>query len=231
MTLKQEQLQARGFISDEVKFDGVSFDETVDLLKSSVASERTMGARILSNHRTEKAVDHLINALRIERKLYSKIEMCNSLVELNELSINPLIMCLGYMGSNQHKIVPEREFLKDSYPLPRDIVGRTLVRIGGRAIPELLLKLETDNLIVLSEVIDAIGHINFYAKAENIYGALKRCYNRNKSEDLIKWKIIRAFSGINESEDFLKELLGEMENDRLKREIERSLRLIEKRRN
>jgi HEAT repeat protein len=229
MTRKQEQLQARGFISDEIEFDPISLDEIIKLLRSNVPSERTLGARLLSDHKTKESVDYLINALRGERKLYSKIEMCNSLVELSELSIHPLIICLGTVGNNQHKVVPEKEFLKDSYPLPRDIVARTLVRIGKRSIPELCSLLETKNVSVLSEVIDAIGHINFYASIENIYHPLKSCYIRNRSEDLIKWKLIRAFSGIDESEGFLIELLATTENDRLKSEIERSLRLIIKR--
>jgi hypothetical protein len=167
--------------------------------------------------------------LNVEKKLYPKIEICNTLSLLNEIAISPLIMRLGQIGNNQHKIVPKKEFFKDSYPLPRDIASRTLIRIGEIAMSELLKGLETKNKSILSELIDTIGHINFNSKLENIYEPLKSCYNKNESEDLIKWKIIRAFSGINESKEFLNATLLKTKNDRLKKEAERSLRLIEKR--
>ncbi len=231
MTSKQNWLQNRGFITDgiESEFENVSFDQKVEFLGSKIASERTLGARLLKENKTEKTVEYLINALKTEEKLYPKIEICSTLSELNELAINPLIMCLGKIGDNQHKTVPEKEFLKDSYPLPRDIASRTLIRIGEKAIPELLKELKVGDESVLSELIDTIGHINFNSKTENIYEFLKSCYNRNETEDLIKWKIIRAFSGINESAEFLNELYTEIKNERLKKEIKRSLRLIQKR--
>ena len=231
MQTKQEQSQNRGYVEDgnESKFVSVSFDKKIELLESEIVTERTLGARLLKDNKTEKTVEYLIKALKTEKKLYSKIEICNTLSELKGIALNPLIKCLSKIGSNQYKTIPEKEFLKDSYPLPRDIASRTLIRIGKKAIPELLKKLETENKNVLSEQIDAIGHINFNYKAENIYKPLKSCYNRNKTEDLKKWKIIRAFSGINESNEFLKKQYTETKNERLKKEIKRSLRLIEKR--
>ena len=230
MTTKQEQLQNRGYIEDgfESEFVDVSLNKKAEFLKSKIATQRTLGAKLLREHKSEKTVEYLIKALKTEKKLYPKIEICNTLSELNEIAINPLIMCLGKIGNNQHKIVPEKEFLKESYPLPRDIASRTLIRIGKKAIPELLTELNTEDKSILSELIDTIGHINFNTKTDNIYEPLKTCYNRNKKEDLIKWKIIRAFSGINESEEFLEQLKNKIKEIRLKKEIERSLRLIRK---
>ncbi|MDW5290695.1 hypothetical protein [Formosa sp. PL04] len=231
MQTKLEQLQNRGFIEDEIesRFTTISFDKKIELLESKIATERTLGARLLKNNKTKKTVEYLIKALKTEKKLYSKIEICNTLSQPNEIAIHPLIKCLSTIGSNQHKSIPEKEFLKDSYPLPRDIASRTLIRIGNKAIPELLKELETNDKDFLSELIDTIGHINFYSKTENIYEPLASCYNRNITEDLIKWKIIRAFSGIHESKTFLKKLYSEIENERLKKEIYRSLWLIEQR--
>lgn len=231
MPTKQEQLQNRGYAPDgiESKLDGISFDQKIKLLESELAIERTLGARLPQSSRTKKTVESLIKALRTEKKLYSKIEVCNTLVELDEIAIQPLIMCLGTIGNNQHKTVPEKEFLKDSYPLPRGIASRTLIRIGKKAIPELFRELETENVAVLSELIDTIGHISFNVGVENIYEPLKSCYTRNEQEDLIKWKIIRAFSGVDESEKFLKELQIAIVPPRLKKEIQRSLRIIAKR--
>jgi HEAT repeat protein len=231
METKLKQLQNRGLIEDEIEslFENTAFKQKIELLESRIATERTLGARLLKESQTERTVDHLIKALRIEKQLYPKIEICKTLAELGEIAINPLIMCLAKIGSNRHQTVPEKEFLKDSYPLPRDIASRVLIRIGKKAIPRLLKELETKDKNVLSELIDTIGHISFNSKIDNVYEPLKTCYNRHKTEGLIKWKVIRAFSGINESEAFLKAQYTEVKNKRLEIEIARSLGLIKKR--
>lgn len=208
MKSKLEKLQERGFIAEDVvsKFKQISFEKQLELLKSKIASERTLGARLLSYHKTNTTVDYLIDALKVEEKLYSKIEICNSLVVMDELAISTLIACLGKIGNNQHKIAPKKEFLKDSYPLPRDIASRTLIRIGAKAFPKLLQELKSKDKYVLSELIDAIGHINFNSYSSTIFKPLQFCYQQNKTDDLIKFKIIRAFSGVIESDFFFKEI-------------------------
>lgn len=230
MKSKQEQLKSRGYLSEEFEpeFESISLNEKVKLLESKIAVERTLGARLLKNNPTKKTVEWLLEALKNEKKLYSKIEICNTLSELGEIAISPLINNLGKIGNNQHQSVPEKDFKKDSYPLPRDIVSRTLIRIGTKAIPNLLKELEIANESVLSELIDTIGHINFQSKVEGIYEFLKRCYDKNVTNDLIRWKIIRAMSGIKESEKFLNDQYILLENNRLKSEIKRSLRILKK---
>ena len=231
MISKQEQLINRGFLSDKIcsKVYNFSFDRKIMLLKSVIASERTLGARLLKENKTIITVNYLIEALKVEKKLYSKIEICNTLMLLDKLSVLPLINCLGTIGNNQHRKVPKNNFLKDSYPLPRDIASRTLIRIGYNIMPDLLKGIKTADKRVLSELIDTIGHVNFKFKKESVFEALKTCYKNNNTDDLIKWKLIRACSGIEESECFLIKLKVELNNNRLKEEIERSLQLILKR--
>lgn len=228
---KQEQLENRGYLSEEFEpeFENISLNEKVKLLESKIAVERTLGAKLLKNNPTKETVEYLLEALKKEKKLYSKIEICNTLSKLGEIAIHPLINNLGQIGNNQHQSVPEKDFKKDSYPLPRDIASRTLIRIGKKAIPNLLKALEIANESVLSELIDTIGHINFQSKVGGTYELLKRCYDKNTTNDLIKWKIIRAMSGIKESEKFLNDQYILLENNRLKSEISRSLRILKKR--
>jgi HEAT repeat protein len=228
MISTQEQLQNRGYLKDGIESDyrDISCDKKYKLLESTIATERTLGARLLKQNKTKATVTILIKALKAEKKLYSKIEISSTLSELGEIAIIPLIMNLGKIGNNQHKKIPEKQFLKDSYPLPRDLASRTLVRIGEKALPELLKRLETVNKKVFSELIDAIGHINFNSKTSNIYKPLKDCYNQNETDDLIKWKIIRAMSGTRQSKTFLNEQYNRVQNERLKKEINRSLRII-----
>tara|TARA_R110002049_G_scaffold24588_18_gene87037 strand:- start:230 stop:727 length:498 start_codon:yes stop_codon:yes gene_type:complete len=165
MISNEEQLQKRGFLSLEVdsKLLDISLKEKIELLNSKIATDRTLGARLLRSNNTILVINILIKALKVEEKLYSKIEICNTLASFGELVISPLIKCLGEIGNNQHKKVPLKEFLKDSYPLPRDIVSRTLIRVkGNNVISKLLKELNTKNKRALSEVIDTIGYINFY---------------------------------------------------------------------
>ena len=55
MASKQEQLRNRGFLTDgiEREFENVSFDEKIELLGSKVATERTLGARLLKGDKNE----------------------------------------------------------------------------------------------------------------------------------------------------------------------------------
>jgi hypothetical protein len=136
MQTKQKQLQNRGYAEDgiESEFENVSFDKKIELLESKIATERTLGARLLKEDKTKITVEHLIKSLKTEKKLHPKIKICNTLSELNEIAIDPLIMCLAKIGDNQHKKVPENKFLKVGYPLPKDIASRTLIRIGKKSL-------------------------------------------------------------------------------------------------
>jgi hypothetical protein len=91
-------------------------------------------------------------------------------------------------------------------------------------LPDLVRSLKSKDESLLSELIDAIGFICFYAPQPNLFGELKDCFYRNEQIDLIKWKLFRAMSAFPESILFLK---GQQEhNARLKCEIERSLILL-----
>lgn len=158
--------------------------------------------------------------------MYPKIEISNTLISFGKSSVKPLIKLLGKIGSNQHKTVPDKEFKKDSYPLPRDIAGRTLAHIGKVALSELLKSFETLDLEQKSEAIDTIGFICFYDYQTEAYDILKKCYKQNSESELIKWKIIRAFSGFTESVSLLEMEYKNLLNGRLRKEVDRSLFLI-----
>lgn len=225
-----EQLEKRGFVAVgfEKKYLDTTFIQRIMLLKSKCPTERTLGARLLTKNADLSTIDHLIEALINEKMLYPKIEICNSLVTFGMEAITPLIGLLGSIGNNQHKEVPITVFKKNNYPLPRDIAGRALIRIGTKTIPDLLKIMEGDDLMKLSEAIDAIGFICFYNHQAGVFGFLKKCFEANAENNLILWKIFRAMSAFPESESFLKKELQQT-NEPLKLEIERSLLLIRKR--
>lgn len=228
MKSTHEQLEKRGFLADDFNSDlyDLSLNEKLKLLESSIPTERTLAARLLKNGHS---VDSLIKALIKEKQLYTKIELSTTLVSYAETSVKPLISLLGTIGTNQHKCVPDEEFKKDNYPLPRDLASRILAHIGKIALPELLNSLEKLDSKQLSEAIDALGFICFYNPYPNAFQILKKLFLQNSENELIKWKIIRACSGFPESEDFLEMEKGNQSNQRLKKEIDRSMYLIKKR--
>jgi len=121
--------------------------------------------------------------------------------------------------------------IQNNYPLPRDIAARTLVRIGPTAMDELIKCLNSDDRSVLSEAIDAIGFISFYNGQNIAYYSLIECISRIHINDLIRWKIYRSMSAFHESETFLKEQILIVSNCSLRLEIERSLSLINTKKN
>ena len=160
MTLKSSviALENRGYLPDnaESEYFSLNISQRIQLLLSETPSKRTLGARLLCNLK-ENVVESLIEALKKEKKLYTKIEICNALVSNGKHSILPLINQLGEIGNNQHKTIPTEGFSKDNYPLPRDIAARTLAFIGSDALPELINSIQSATLKKTSEAIDAIG--------------------------------------------------------------------------
>lgn len=228
MIRKQERLINRGYVTEgaEAEFLCLSLDEKTKLLQSKIPTDRTLGARLLTDSPGISTIEYLINALIVEKKLYSKIEICNSLVSFGQLSIKPLITILGKVGTNQHKKLPEKGFKKSSYPLPRDIASRTLIRIGKDALPELVRVFGSNDKKQLSEAIDAVGFICFYNYEPAIFEKLRECFSRHHHNNLVQWKIIRAMSGFPESVAFLQEQKQILRSENLLREVKRSLALI-----
>jgi hypothetical protein len=222
-------LEQRGYIEEgsEEAHLHMEIHACIDLLKNPVPHQRTLGARLIARKHAVIAIPDLIAALKIEDMLYSKLGICEALISLGTTSISPLIDILGKIGDNQHTEVPEEVFKKDSYPLPRDIAARTLIRFGKDAISPLMEVLQQDNIQKISEAIDALGYISFYEKMPHLYSPLEDCYNRFADNNLIKWKIVQAMAGFKESVEFLKKEKQSLSNERLIAEIDRSLKLIE----
>jgi HEAT repeat protein len=224
------QLRDRGRIPKnyEAKFVNKPFIELLTLLHSQSAAERSSATRLLGRVDNQECIDNLCFALKEEKKLYTKIEICNALAGLGEPALPNLICLLGQIGNNQHKKVPSKNFKKSSYPLPRDIVARILIRMGSKSLPYLIKVLDSEDSTKISEAIDAIGFISFYEKDGRCFQNLLRCYENNKSNDLITWKIARAMSAFPSSYEFLNQLYQSTTNPGIRLEIKRSLQLMDK---
>jgi len=227
MKSTDEQLQSRGYVSDEVEktFKEVSYNELLCWLSDEQPTRRTVAARRLGKIADTTSIEALCLALEKECALYCKLEICKVLASFGKLAVPYLVQRLGKIGSNRYKTPCDKKFDKKSYPLPRDIAARTLIRIETDALPELCKVLQSDNVAMIGEAIDAIGYICFYngQEGERIAKLLIGCYKRFESNSLVKWKLIRAMSAFSELLPFLEQQYEQQESKELKQEAERSI--------
>ncbi len=191
----------RGEVNEADITHFASFDEPelLFLLHSKIPVERSCAAIHLRKYQSPTVVGRLCHQLAIEKKLYTKIALCETLAKCAELSIEPLIGLLGKIGKNQETKIPETGFYKVSYPLPRDIVARTICRLGTVAILPLdkFIKSSKD-INALAQAIDAYGHIVYSNKIKCSSSPLQELYARHPKNDFLKYKITRCLSGIQD---------------------------------
>jgi HEAT repeat protein len=223
-------LRSRGLVSEnEIKCNSsLEESEIISLLTSKEAYERTIAARLLVKYKTKENLELLINGLVKEKKLYTKIALSESISEFGSLASELLIKYLGKVGKNQHRELPDKEFLKNNYPLPRDIIARTIIRIEVDALPSLNECIISGEYIQKLEAVDAIGFISFYSKDDSSLNNLLLLLESSEDEVLI-WKILRALQSFNDSE-VIKILSKYLESDirQFAFEAKRSLKQIER---
>ncbi|PCI27604.1 MAG: hypothetical protein COB67_08155 [SAR324 cluster bacterium] len=177
-------------------FLSISTEELLYQLSSPKPSIRTCAATVLSSRKGTEIADCLCQQLKNEQKLYCKIAISNSLVNIGSLSVQPLLALLGKIGRNQETGIPQKGFNKISYPLPRDIAARILCRMGGGILPEVFAFLENERQpIELEQAIDVIGHIVYTSKLTIDSNILIQIADKYSEALMVQFKIIRCFSG------------------------------------
>lgn len=229
-----EELKGRGWFcsNDLISYQEYSTDQLHRQLDSSIASERSIAIHLLSKRNINEVelTNKLISLLTKEKSLYTKIEICSALQKGKEETAKLLIPHLGKIGNNQYKRLPNRTFRKKSYPLPRDIVARTLAKMDILIYPLLYQELSVDEEYILSELIDAIGFMTYYNKelvSEKRFHKLLNTYDTENK--LIQWKLITCFSAfpIKESKATLLDIVKENNHSLFVKEANRSLTVIE----
>ncbi|MBN2479295.1 MAG: hypothetical protein JXA94_03625 [Parachlamydiales bacterium] len=227
-----EQRSKRGFTQkNEIeKFQNLSAFEILNLLKSSDSQKRTIAAKLLLSKSDLSCINPLLNALSQEKSLYTKIAICEALANFKEKAVHFCIPYLGKIGSNQYKTLPQKPFLKNNYPLPRDIIARTIGKMGALSIPILIKKLDVDNIEQLSEGIDAIGYISYYEKDFFAKNYILNLFEKYKSNLLISWKLIRAMQSFFDVKviELLNEIYKNSNIDQHIWEAKRSLKQIQR---
>ena len=119
---------------------------------------------------------------------------------------------------------------KKSFPLPRDIAARILIRIGAPALPYLEKVLSEGSIEQKFEAVDAIGHIAFTSRNLRSEQALWRLLDASKHETLLQWKIIRAFQSFDSDnvQTFLNDTAKTHSDPVFRAEAKRSLSRIRK---
>lgn len=228
--LAQRGYLAREFVTEELFPDRRTLDAG---LQGSEAWVRTAAIRSLRPLRDDARIPELCALLSREKALYTKIEICECLAEYGPRAVPALLPLLGRIGNNQHRGVITPDLGKKSFPLPRDLVARILIRMGPLIVEELLQFMRSSpDLSALSEVIDVIGHISFYSGDRRAESRLLTLYQET-NEPLLQWKIIRAFQSFDSAETraLLHGVLADPEGSpEMQREAERSLKRISERR-
>lgn len=235
MKSSQADLKKRGFIDETSVKDylHLSCKDLLNLIKSPRAFERTVAVKLLSNYvdSLEEVSDILLMTLTQEKSLYTKIEICKVLENTGVRMARKMIPYLGNVGNNQHRYLPQDISKKSSYPLPRDIIARTLGKMSIAILPVMLETLDQSDTKIIREVIDAIGYMCFYNTIPNkgyIIEKLLMCLDTYYYDDVIRWKIVMAFASLRE-QDVIDRLCTISRTDNkvlIRNEAKRSLALI-----
>jgi hypothetical protein len=148
-----------------------------------------------------------------------------ALAKFGPQAIPCLIHLLGKIGNNQHRKLPSKGFFKKSYPLPRDIASRTIVKIGESALVPLEKVLAGDDRNRILEAVDAIGHISFDTGNPRSLPALFSLIDKFPQDELLRWKVVRAMQAFPSDDvtEFLVCLMREEVSPALRWEAIRSL--------
>jgi hypothetical protein len=232
MKSTNEQLRSRGFVFCEDILLYKNYDENnlIELLHNKESYKRTIAVKLLSKNNNEKYIPLFCETLKKEKSLYTKIELCNVLEKYNEKVISYLVPLLGTIGNNQHKKIEIVDINKKSYPLPRDIVGRILIRIGPKIFPKIKKLLEEDkNINQIYEAIDIIGHITWNYQDYSMEKVLLEYHKKHKGNEFMEWKIIRTLQSFNSEnvKNILANIIKTHKNKIIIEKAKRSIKRIE----
>ncbi len=227
------ELRKRGMIEleDLETVSQRSHSQLVRLLSSGSSTERSSAARLLADQVVEKEICcAFLEQLCLEKSLYTKIELCTALEKGNIQTARQMTEYLGKIGTNQHKELPHEVSKKVSYPLPRDIIARTLAKMDSFVLPALLEVLDTGEETRISEAVDAIGFLIFYnphlSTIQNL-NIIKILMDRYRENEVIYWKAVTCLSSfpLPESLDILEEIASEDKRRVVREEAVRAKKL------
>lgn len=209
-----------------------SLEELINYLNNDNAVIRTSAAVNLKPYVNE-ICDELLLRLDEEKSLYTKIAICGTLQNGNINTAKKMINYLASIGNNQYRKLPKKVSLKKSYPIPRDIIARTLSKMNKNILPVLIEVLQSNDLIKIYEAADAYGYMIFHNKSLQNEKNLEYIINlmdKYKDDKLLVWKCLTCLSAFNldKSKEILNSFINENSKDILSLEAKRSLSILNK---
>lgn len=204
MKSTDEQMKTRGFVVETEQLSA-QFDKqrTIAELTSSSACQRTLAARALGQRwpKDQAAVQGLCQQLIREKKLYSKIEICQALSKGGGEAVQQLLPLLGTIGNNQLRELHQcQSSKKKSYPLARDIVARILAQMPAVYFEQQLEGLKHVTAVQGQELLDSLGYHLFYhpeLATDEVYQTLYAYAVTYQSEAVVGWKFLTVCSGFS----------------------------------
>ncbi|KLI26620.1 hypothetical protein [Brachyspira hyodysenteriae] len=231
-----DKLENRGMaLEDDINtMKNKPLEELIYCLNDDNAVIRTSASINLKYYIDDDNVqDELLVQLSKEKSLYTKIAICETLQSGNINTAEKMTEYLGIIGNNQYKKLPKKISSKKSYPLPRDIIARTLSKMDISILPALIKILKSSNLIKIYEALDAFGYMCFYNKdlqnKKNLEYIIK-LMNKYKDDKFLIWKCLTCLSAFNleKSREILNTFINKDNEDILSLEAQRSLSILNK---
>ena len=230
MKSTRSQLKNRGMASPEeiAACASLPWEQLVEELRSPDPCRRT--ARCM-DPKSKAAAVLLLEQLAQEKCLYTRLAICETLEKGTEETAEKMLPWLGRIGNNQYKALPDKVSAKKSFPLPRDLIARSLARMDTAFFPLLLQLFNTGSEQQISEALDAAGFMAFYhpalATGENAERILHLLHSHSGSE-IIVWKVLLCLSAFPVPEA-VRILEGyAVRDDIFGKEAQRSLHLVER---
>lgn len=227
------QLRKRGKASEKdiQSLHSIEAEQRIQMLSHQDAWTRSAAALSLKRH-ADQAASALLQQLEKERCLYTRIALCEALEAGGVQTAEKMAAYLGRIGTNQYKEVPDTVSAKTSYPLPRDIIARSMGRMDCTILPVLLDVMKSGCRSMVSEALDAVGFMIFYhpeIAVSKTYGFFCELGETWRTDSLIMWKLLLCLSAFSCEE--CTALLQEYANQSgvLKKQAERSLHIIRER--
>lgn len=208
--------ESRGFVSyEEIWSHKLSQEECFTYLEDKNPCKRTIGAMQLQTYPLKPNMITLLTTLKKEKKLYVRLAICETLAFAQKEEALLMLPYLGRIGVNQILELPPQVSKKISYPLPRDLVARTMAYMDVKVVTSLCSQLHNMALSQVREFIDALGFSLFYhpleeQRMDTLFRAIMLQLEVWK-DDVLLWKLIQCASAFPCSVEWLEECVEKHE--------------------
>lgn len=229
MKSSQQQLSSRGYLPKETVLEKLEKNELFTQLNNSDPVQRSIAARSLGAYyiRLVGTAEKLLERLCIEKKLYTRIEICDALAKGDSHTVYAMIPYLNKLGNDQYRSIAEaKTSKKKSYPLPRGIIARTFGRMDESVASTLLDNLHQKEYA--GEMIEGLGYLianNSTLQTVSNYEKAKEYYLKYKTDKLFVWKFVIFSSAFPYGfiEKTLTAIGKEFQEEAIQREIKRTI--------